>query len=216
MLKKILTDPFSAIIGVFTIWQILNLILIGNSKLTDKAWARLEYIWIIVGFMGVISIIIENDRNYKKADLTFTENWIESQFDSLLSFAEREAVCFKYNKSSWMPEEEFHKRQAESDELCNWVKEEIIPILKKSKENDFEKIGEYQKLKLEKFKGNYTLERITQDIKEINKDILTRDNLRNEIRSKFWLGFQYSIGVILLIFAFALRLTLITKKVKQK
>ncbi|WP_431109428.1 hypothetical protein [Winogradskyella poriferorum] len=216
MLKEILTNPLYAIIGVFAIWQILNLILIGNSKLTDKAWTRLEYVWIIIGFMGVISIIVENDRNYKKGDLTFTGNWIENQFESLLSFAERETVCFKYNKSDWMPEEEFNKRQAESDKICNWVKEEIIPILEKSKENGFEKIGEYKKLELDELNGNYALERITQDINEINEDISTRDNLRDEIRSNYWLGFQYSIGIILLIFAFALRLTLVTKKVKQK
>ncbi|WCO00243.1 hypothetical protein [Psychroserpens ponticola] len=216
MLKEILTNPFYAIIGVLAIWQILNLILIGNSKLTEKTWARLEYIWIIIGFMGVISIIIENNRNYKKGDLTFTENWIENQFESLLSFAERETVCFKFNKSDWMPEEEFNKRQAESDRICNWVKEEILPILEKSKENGFEKIGEYKKLELEELKGNYTPDRITRDIKEINEDILVRDNLINEIRSNYWLGFQYSIGVVMLIFAFALRLTLVTKKVKLK
>ncbi|WP_204346687.1 hypothetical protein [Psychroserpens algicola] len=216
MLKEILTNPFYAIIGVLAIWQILNLILIGNSKLTEKTWARLEYIWIIIGFMGVISIIIENNRNYKKGDLTFTENWIENQFESLMSFAERETVCFKFNKSDWMPEEEFNKRQAESDRICNWVKEEILPILEKSKDNGFEKIGEYKKLELEELKGNYTPDRITRDIKEINEDILVRDNLRNEIRSNYWLGFQYSIGVVMLIFAFALRLTLVTKKVKQR
>ncbi|GAK98217.1 hypothetical protein JCM19294_850 [Nonlabens tegetincola] len=216
MLKEILTNPYYAIIGVIIIWQILNLILINKSNLSERTWARLEYIWIIIGFMGVISIVLENDKNYKKGDLVYTENWIENRFESLLSFAERESFCFKFNKSDWMPEEEFNKRQAESDKICKWVKEVIIPILKKSKENGYEKIGDYKKLELVELKGNYTPERITRDIQEINDDILARDNLRKEISSNYWLGFQYSIGVILLIFAFALRLTLVTKKVKEK
>ncbi|WP_157603736.1 hypothetical protein [Polaribacter atrinae] len=216
MLKELITNPFYAIIALVVIWQILNFILIRESNLSKKTWSRLEYVWIAIGFMGVISIIIENDRNYKKSDLNFAENWIENQFESLLSFSERETICFQYTRSDWLPAKEFDRRQAESDRICKWVKEEIVPILKESKKNGYSKINDYNKVELDHFEGSYTPERITKDIDRINEDIVNRNNLRNEIRSNHWLGFQYSLGVILLIFAFALRLTLVTKKVKTE
>jgi len=214
MLRAIITDSFYAVVAVIAIWQIFNLILIHSLSLNDKLWAKLEYIWIIIGFMGVVSIVVENERIIKKDDLAFTEHWVEERFERLLFFSISEAECIVYQKADWMPQEEFDKRQAESDQFCQWVNEEILPILIKSKENGYERIGKYKELKADRLKERYTHERITEDIKSINEDILTRDALRKELSVNRWLGFQYTFGVILLILAFALRLTMVTRKVK--
>jgi hypothetical protein len=212
MLNEFIRNPLYVILAVVIIWQLLNLILIRCSNLSRKFWARLEYIWIAIGFMAVISIVIRNDLDAKRGELAFSERWIENQFEYLLKFADRETNCFQFQRSKWLEKEEFDRRQAQSDRICNWVKEEILPALQKSKKEGYSKIIGFNKFKVENYE-NYTLERINEDIIRINKDIESRDSLEKTIEGNLWEGIQSSLGVLLLVFVFGLRLTLVTKKV---
>ncbi|WP_139959209.1 hypothetical protein [Flavicella sediminum] len=215
MLEEFTRNPWIIILAVFFIWRVLIFLLIKKSNLSKKSWASLEYIWIIIGFMGVISIVIKNDINAKKRNLESSERWIEHQFKTLLKFTKGQTICFQLKRSDWLKNEEFDRRQNESDKICNWVKQTIIPTLKESENKKYSKIKEYPNIELDYYKDSYTTNRIEKDIKKINEDIVHRDNLKKEISNNYWGYFQSSIGLIFLVFAFGLRLTLITKKVKD-
>lgn len=214
LLREIITKPFYAIAAVLILWLIFHTLFIYVIKLKPKSWIRLEYIWIIIGFMGVISFVMENNRNSKKSDLDFKERWIKRELRSLKTFTQNPSICFKYNKSDWMSQEEFDARQAESDKICQWSKD-IYTSIQNRKDTIFSPIENYPKIELQIFKTDYTFERITKDINSLNQNIIERRNLKEIIESNNWRNFTYSFGVLFLIVAFAIRLTLVSKKLKD-
>ncbi len=215
MLEELIRNPIYAILAVLILWQILRILLVKYSKEEEKTWVRMEYTWVIAGFMGVITLVIENDDKFKRNELEFQSKFVRNQVDNLLKFAEMESNCRKFSKGDWIPTDEFLKIQAETDSICNWIKSEIIPLLKESIKNDYDTLKVYRKINLHYLEGTYTPGRIENDIKRINKEISVRDNLKNSIYGDVWLFIRNTFGVILLIIAFAIRLTIISKKLSD-
>lgn len=214
ILRKLVTEPIYAIVAVLILWFIFHIVLNYLIKPQPKNWIKLEYFWILIGFMGVVSFIMENNRSFKKSDLDFKERWVKRELESLKRFTQNPSICFKYNKGDWMSQDEFDARQAESDEICNWSKN-IYKAIQSREDTIFSKIENYPEITLKILKSDYAVERIKKDIISINEYIIERNELKTNINSNHWRNFTYTFGVLFLIIAFAIRLTLVSRKVKQ-
>ncbi|WP_139959884.1 hypothetical protein [Flavicella sediminum] len=213
-IRNLITNPLWAFLGVIIVWIILRFFLVKISSLSSVTWARLEYIWIGIGLLGVLTLVDENRKQFQVSELGKVETWIKNDSRSLLNFANNQMHCFQYNNSGIFSQEEFDRRQAHSDSICNWAKK-VGLVVKESIENGYIKIENLPELLVSEKEKEFAFEEIEKDIVEINKNIERRDELITETNDNFWKGFKYSFGILLLIIAFGIRLTIISKKVKD-
>jgi hypothetical protein len=214
-LRNITTNPFSAFLGVIVTWIILRVLLINVLKISTLAWTRLEYVWIGIGILGVLTVVDENRKQFQLNELENVENWIENDSESLLRFTNNQMHCFQYNNTGIFTQQEFDKRQSHSDSICSWMKEVGI-VVSNSIKNGHSKIDTIPELLVSKKEEEFAFEQTQKDILKINEYIIRRDKLIISTSDNFWKGFKYSFGILLLIVAFGIRLTIISNKVNKE
>ena len=214
-LNGLITKPFLATIAVLVIWLILHVFLVKFGKLSKSNWARLEFVWIGIGFLGVLAIIAENREKSDIAELKWVSDWIETDYRSITSFTSNEQLnCLKFINTSLFSQAEFEKRQARQDSICSWTR--IINIFADSTyRNGKVKLKNIPKLNISKPESEYSYNRINELVTRLNINIEKRDALKSKLQERFWHDFKYSFGILLLLFAFGLRLTFISYKVKD-
>lgn len=213
--RDLITNPFSAFVGVIVTWLILRVLLINLLKINSIAWARLEYVWIGIGIIGVLTVVDENRKEFQLNELDKVKHWIENDSESLLRFTNNQMHCFQYNNTGIFSQQEFDKRQAHSDSVCSWVKK-VAKVVTISIENGYSTIDSIPELLVSQKEEEFAYEQIQYDIQKINEYILRRDQLILSTNDNFWKGFKYSFGILLLIVAFGIRLTIISNKVKKE
>lgn len=183
-------------------------------KLSDTNWKRLEYVWIFTGFLGLLTIINQNNKDVKSKEIRFVKQNIDLDVSHLNFYLQESQACFKYNKMEWSPDN-FDLRQADQDRICSWSKQfkinadsiEGIPlspldtIKLKSIEFDTDFMDSY-------------VEEVIKFIGQINSNILKFKEYSYEIKSDSWESFSKSFGPLFLILAFAIRLSIATKSVR--
>ena len=212
--KNLISNPFSTFLGVIIVWIILHILLVKISNLSSLTWTRLEYIWIGMGLLGVLTLVDENRKQYQISELRNIKIRIENDSKSLLNFTNNQMYCIQYNNSGIFSQEEFDRKQAHSDSICNWVKQ-VGLVVKESIEKKRIKIENTPKLLVSNKSKEFIFEVIEEYIPKINKNIEIRDELITKINDDSWKGFKYSFGILLLIIAFGIRLTIISKKIKD-
>ncbi len=212
IIRNLIITPYISLLAIIVTWGVLHILLVKCFKLKDVFWARLEYFWIIVGILGLLSIVDENRKQVQINKLKIVNYRIENESESLFNFTKNEIHCIKYIRSDWLPKEEFEKRQAHSDFICNWVKE-VSRIVEKSIKNGYIRIEKLPKLKFLDKEKEFSFKEIMRRVNLINSNIGERDVLRKDIGNTSWRDFKYTFGILLLILAFSIRLTLVSKKV---
>ena len=104
--RDLITNPFSAFIGVIGIWLITRVLLINLLKINAIAWARLEYVWIGIGILGVLTVVDENKKEFDLNELDKVKHWIENDSESLLRFTNNQMHCFQYNNTGIFSQQE--------------------------------------------------------------------------------------------------------------
>jgi hypothetical protein len=215
ILRNIITTPIVALISVIILWGILHLILVKRCNLSPTGWIRLEYFWIGIGLLGVLALVDENRKKFQFNELEKLEIWIKNESMSLLNFSNSQMHCFQYNNSADLPQNEFDKRQAHSDSICNWAKK-IGLIVESSIKSGNQKIINIPILQASNKLEEFTFVQINKEIIEINSKIERRDELVSAANDNFWEGYKYSFGIFLMLLAFSIRLTIVSKKVQEK
>ncbi|PKB43053.1 hypothetical protein AX016_1236 [Cellulophaga sp. RHA19] len=213
-LRNLITIPLWTFLGVLIVWIIFRFLLVKISNLTAVTWTRLEYIWIGIGLLGVLTLVDENRKQFNKSELEKVEIWIKNDSKSLLNFTNNQMHCFQYNNTGLFSQEEFDRKQSHSDSICCWVKK-VGLVVKESTEKGYTKIENTPELLVSEKEKEFAFKEIERSLIEINKNIERRDVLITETNDNFWKGFKYSFGLLLLIIAFGIRLTIISKKVKD-
>jgi hypothetical protein len=211
-LRNLISQPLYAFAAVFAFWFIFNLLLIWILKPSSKTWARLEYVWILVGILGILTLVSENDRNFKINEVSKIETWIETDYRSLDSYLSGGRYCINFVDRGLFSPEELRKRQGRADTICSWVKS-MKRAFDSIDRTEFDSITKYPKLIVSNIETAYPFERAMEDVNRINELVGQRNVLLNDLESNQWKNFQSSFGILLLIMAFGLRLTLVSKKV---
>jgi len=218
-LESIISNPLYATLLLFLLWFGLQFLLMKENdffgiNLSAKDWIKLEYIWVIVGFLGVLSIVLENGKKLKHKEFVTLEYLINRRMADLGRHFDNQRYCAEYKKGKWMSQEDFDKETEDINRICNW-RREIIPIIEKARKNH-SKIEKLPHIELVENSDDFLVKKVISLRSDINELLNKRDLLYEEIRPSSWQNFQYNLGVLLLIAAFALRLTIITYKVEEK
>lgn len=185
------------------------------TTIKPVVWARLEFIWIGIGFLGVLTLIDENRLMFQKSELDQVETWIEGDFRSITRFSDLSAHCIKYQNTGIFEQEEFDKRQLRQDMICQWTKN-VKTYLDSLATQDYPRIDELPLIKIDSAETEWTYTQILDDVEQVNIKIERRDNLNQSIKVNNWGDFKQTFGLILLILAFALRFTIVTNKVRTE
>jgi hypothetical protein len=214
LIRNILTSPFWTIGATVVLWSALYF-LFTIFELSDTNWKRLEYIWIFTGFLGLLTVINENNKSYKDKEMNDIKRDIEFDISRLEFFLSNQMACFKYNNVESSPDD-FDQRQYDQDQICDWSKTFKIQV------DSFAGIPtshlDTVALKSIKFKTTFMddyVEDFSECTNRINTSIDKFNEYSKEVNSKFWENFSKTFGPILLIIAFAIRLSLTTRNVRN-
>lgn len=211
--QSLIFSPLKALLFVIFIWGICYISLVRLIKPKQSFWNKLEYVWVIIGLFGALALIDENNKLYSTNELTRVQSYIENDYKFLNKFVSDEFRCMKYSKSDLVTEAEFLKGQNRADSICKWSKQ-VSYILDSLYKKNMSKIETLPSLNIEDYEKEYVYLRVIADKNLINKSIIKREELKTEINNRDWFNFKNSIGIILLLVAFSLRLTVISNKIR--
>ena len=213
IIRTILTTPIWTIVATIFFWFVTYKLFI-ILKLSDTNWKRLEYIWIFTGLFGLLTVIEGNNKEFKTADNYYVKQDIQYNLSRIKFFLSDIQSCNKYTKFASSPND-FDDRQYDQDLICDWS-------------------GKY-KIEIDTVEGIPTISLDTLTIKQItfrttfmddyvkefkaccsiiNADIEKFNLFQLQIKSSDWENFGRKTGVLLIIIAFAIRLSITTKNVR--
>jgi hypothetical protein len=213
IIRNILTIPIWTITATVFLWFVIYRLFIF-FKLSEVNWKRLEYIWIFIGLFGLLSVVEKNNKEFKTVDNFYVKKNIEFNLSRIKFFLSDLQTCFKYNKisSSLL---DFDDRQYDQDLICSWSKTYKI---------DFDTIDGIptkflDTLAIKKliFKTSFMagyIKEFQSCCSAINSDIKKFNLYKKQIKSNDWENFSRTTGVLFIIIAFAIRLSITTKNVK--
>ena len=214
-IRNLISEPFYALSAVLIIWLILYLTLIKTKLLSKKTWIRFEYFWIGVGFLGLLTIVAENKKQYKTYQLESVKTWLKNDYESLSNSLNYRFPCMQFQNTGLFSQEEFDRRQARADSLCDWSKKMKI-IVDSAILKGYVKIENIANLQIESISEDYDYQEVFSSLSKINELIEKRNTLMKDAGNNFWAEFKYTFGVLLLFIAFGLRLAMITKKIEDE
>lgn len=215
MIKAIITNPLYAFVAVICLWGVLHYVFVRWSNLKDTTWTRFQFAWIFIGFLGVVSLIDENKKSFGLSELSRIKESIEYEYNSLRRFLTSDILCMQYVDSGIYSREEFMRRQARQDTICEWTKS-IKVLVDTAISNEYAKIDTIPQLEIYNPILEYEYERITEDLNLLDKKINRRNELIKLTGDRDFSNFKHSVGVLLMILAFAIRLTIVSKTVREQ
>jgi hypothetical protein len=213
LIKNTITNPYWAIIVIIILWTLFYLVFLG-IKLSQVNWKRLEYIWIWAGFLGVVGIIVENDKIEKQKELFYIRQNITFNMSHIEFHLSEQNACFKYNKMSWSPSD-FGQRQEDQDKFCKWAS------YLRTNLDTLDGIPIYSLDTLSLKALDFTTSFLSSELKYLCKyfndtraEIERYKTYKKVVNSITWNEFNKSFGIILFVLAFALRLAIATNNVQ--
>jgi hypothetical protein len=212
LFDSILVQQLMAVVATLLLWQFAYN-LFKFITLSDTNWKRLEYIWIFIALLGLMTLINENKKQSIESELSKVRQEIKLDM-SLVNFLLSDVqTCTKYKKTESSPEN-FDLSQYDQNLVCNWSKDFIIetdsitgiPLstldLSSLQTLDFKTDFMHRYVKEISLYGN-----------RVNKNIEKNIHYSAEIEKKNWDHLYKSVGVVLLIIAIAIRLALTQRNV---
>jgi hypothetical protein len=114
------------ILGIFVAaLAIFHILLIRLFPLSAISWKRVDYIWLFMALIGLISavgtgraMIANNLLNYGKSRIEPAFHFMKMNAD----FGTSEAICRKFVKSDIVSPEDLSRIQREYDAQCDWFR----------------------------------------------------------------------------------------------
>lgn len=211
LFEIVVINPIYTIIAVLILWQFFRFFFTKALKLTPSQWMFLDYFWLSIAFLGVISLVIENNRSRQISELSFVNTWISNEYQTLQRFVSSDFRCVKYNYTT----SDIYKLdslQARADTICIWI-QEVQSIVNSSIINDYAVITDLPILKLKNNDLEYIFIEVNNHYNQIDSLQIYKSKLNTNINDESWKYFISGLGIILLIFAFAIRLSIVTQKI---
>lgn len=200
--EKIIWTFSGATILLMFFYILLRLLLKNHGK-NEVLWAKLELIWVFVGFFGVLTAINAERLEYQLNVVSFLKSKIEEYSNRVLNSLNLPIPCLKYDQRKAKLTDSIS--QSEIDEICNWknqISKEIYSY------DNAEPIGAIPKsVKGVIYPATYYYNLLENTISAYNFAI-------EEIRFlKLWNTIKESLGFILFMLAFALRIIIARRKI---
>jgi hypothetical protein len=209
MIRDLLISPQYLVIATLVLWLVLFQAFYRVFKISEVNWKRLEYIWLFAGFLGLINLVIENKKEYNFYSSERVKNYIGVSIKNMRESLTENRTCFQYSKSEFSPYN-LVERQSERDRFCAWAKKYLITYdtIKSTPKKHF-KILDYHNFRTDEV--NMDVADLNELIKVLNSEISEYNLYRGEYDSNDWKTFSKTFGILLLVIAFAIRLSIATK-----
>jgi hypothetical protein len=216
ILRTILSTPVYAFMTVLLIWGLLYFILAKVLKINQRLWTSFEYLWIFIGLFGIMTLVDENKKRFVQSELSYVNHWIESDYADLLKSLNSDYNCIQYNHNiNYYTKQEFDSLQNRQNTFCDWTKRTYIYVDSCYKtENKL--IKHLPTLALINKEEIYPYDQIVKWQENINRNLKLKRNADNILADNFWTNFKLSLGLLLVYFAFGLRLAITTNKLKNE
>lgn len=216
ILKSILSNKYYASLTVLTFWIIIYFPLSWISSENSKIWIKLEYIWIIIGIIGVMAIVDENRKNIAQTELKYHNYWIENDYNGLLNYLNSQNNCIQFNYNmNLYSKVQFDSLQNRQDIFCLWSKKASLYV-NSCFNTESKAIGEIPLLTLKNKEDIYPYNEIIILKRKINQNLEIKKEYEKIIGDSFWSNYKLSYGLLLIYFAFSLRLAITTNKLRIK
>jgi len=214
-----ITSNFWALLGLFIFFLIaLDLILVRWLKLGKIAWKRVDYIWLAVAALGLLSASSEARRLLATNLLENQKAFTATNYDFLrqqVQFGTGPAICRQFVRTQYSPDD-LEEAQKEYDLACEFYKSLSASIPANVSEK-FQPVEIPSNLKKPSVKDKILLEdfnRLDRLFGEYNQ---SRRDLEELIASQSRSNLEVAaaiLGPLLLAFALALRITKVTGELK--
>ncbi len=214
-----LTSNFWALLGIFVFFLFtLDIILVRWLKLGKTAWKRVDYIWLAVAGLGLLSTSSEARRllatNLIENQKVFTAA-LYSHFQQQVQFGTGPVICRQFVRTQYSPEN-LDEAQREYDVACEYFKS-LVTVLPATVSEEFDRVEIPSSLK----RPSVTDRILIEDFKRLDQAFGDYDQAQQVLeelvasQSRSNLEMTVAIlGPLLLAFALALRITKVTGEIK--
>lgn len=119
-IRNIISSPFLALFVTLVLWWVIYFLCV-TFKLSKKKLKKLEYIWLSVGLLGLLSIVNKNEKEYRFVDNIGIEQTINFDLQRNNFLLKGHQTCFKQTQSDTSPKD-FQDRQSDQNLICEWSK----------------------------------------------------------------------------------------------
>lgn len=123
LLETFLMTPSILLLTAAFLWGIIHF-LFRHFNPDNRCLKNWEIIYLLLGFLGVVSLALEIKKTRYSFGLEYTEYFIKEQINRLDLL--KKGFCIELVKSEYSPID-FDDRQSDQDLLCNWAKQIEIP-----------------------------------------------------------------------------------------
>lgn len=219
LLSNLISNPILALIATIITWIIIYKTL-TFIKLNKQGWKKLEYFWLSVGLLGLLSLVNKKQRDFYIIDNFNLEDSFNYHADRIQFLVREVETCYDFVKSTTSPTD-FAERQEDQDMICKWAKkyrlyldsllsDTIATIPKNTLETN-----SIKNIKFKTTQMNYYLEDFLTTCSEANKCILKYNKNLEYIKDDIFDWFYSSIGILFLILAFGTRFAIATYNVVE-
>jgi hypothetical protein len=196
-------------------------LLICHYHLSKAAWKKIDYIWLGIGALGLISAV-EVPRNAVSENLlSLAEIRMGGALEMLnwtAKFGTSGAICRTFVRSEVsLPEPEFSNAQKEYDATCSWFSQ-VIPMLPTKLEELSEPIAMNKFPPIPSVSDQapvWCFKQFRREILNVNQNFATIIQLQENMKRNFFEELLHMLGPMLLAIAIALRITKVTGELKK-
>lgn len=209
ILRNIIIEPIWAIFSILIVF-IIVLILNWLFKFSQVTWKIFDFVWIIVGILGFLSLVIENGKVSQENDVSRLRENLKIEIQLFENLYNEKISCRLYNKSDYSPPD-IDLRQKDRIKYCNWNKEfhSLIEGYKKEPFMLFDPKG-LDKIIFETDALNGEIEDLKEDARDLNKLIKNYHKKTKDMNSNLFERINGFFGSIFIAFALGLRLSIAT------
>jgi hypothetical protein len=203
------------LLGVFLLLLLaFDLVLVRLLKLCDLAWKRVDYVWLLVALLGVLSVSSHGDRELSASLLEMQKRPTEFSYKTLRDYLiEGGGVCFDAVRSKDSPPY-FDAMTAEERALCKQSRE-IAAAMPSSLPADgppLETMGYKTFGQGAKYESQFVAT-VGQYAKEYSDNQLQYARLASHAKESTGDQIYQFLGPLLLALAVALRMTKVTGEI---
>lgn len=213
---SILSKPLFAFVSILVFWGILYLAFTRWFNLSKRCWTSLEFIWIFIGIFGIMTLVDENNKRFVQSDLNYLNHWIENDYSDMLKSLNADYNCIQYTYNiNYNTKQEFDSLQNRQNIFCEWAKRtsQCVDSCYKTEEK---LIGLMPTLPLDNKEDIYPYEQVIKWKENINKNLILKKDAEEIVEDNFWTEIKLSLGLLLVYFAFGLRLAITSNKLKNE
>lgn len=211
--RSIISNPIWTTTATIVSW-FLFYHLFKWTNLSEKNWKKLEYLWIFTGLIGTLSVVERNNKDFNSFEAYWAKKRILNNLLRINYFLGESISCREYVQAETSPPD-LIDRQFDQNQICFWSKKYVFEIDSAGVPLNFLETQSINKIQFRTdFMAQYVKE-FLECCNDLNQEISNYRDYKEKIQSDFFDDFNRSFGILLLIVAAGIKLSITTNSIKN-